>query len=55
MNQQLCYVDAYARSIEARVLAVDSTGAAPLVTLDRTVFSASSVRSTSLRIRCAIA
>jgi misacylated tRNA(Ala) deacylase len=33
----VCYVDAYARSIEATVLAVDLVGA-PLVVLDRTVF-----------------
>jgi misacylated tRNA(Ala) deacylase len=35
---QLCYTDAYARSTEARVLAVDEAGEAPLVVLDRTVF-----------------
>jgi misacylated tRNA(Ala) deacylase len=35
---QLCYTDAYARSIEARVSAVDDSGEAPLVVLDRTVF-----------------
>ncbi|HEX7223178.1 MAG TPA: alanyl-tRNA editing protein [Candidatus Limnocylindrales bacterium] len=35
---QLCYTDAYARSIEARVLSVDAAGGAPLVVLDRTVF-----------------
>ena len=35
---QLCYTDAYARSTEARVLAVDAGGEAPLVVLDRTVF-----------------
>jgi misacylated tRNA(Ala) deacylase len=35
---QLCYTDAYARSIEARVLAVDAADGAPLVVLDRTVF-----------------
>jgi misacylated tRNA(Ala) deacylase len=35
---QLAYSDAYARTIEARVAAVDVTGEAPLVVLDRTVF-----------------
>jgi misacylated tRNA(Ala) deacylase len=35
---QLCYTDAYARSTEARVLAVDEGGETPLVVLDRTVF-----------------
>jgi misacylated tRNA(Ala) deacylase len=35
---QLCYTDAYARRVEARVLAVDDSGEAPLVVLDRTVF-----------------
>jgi misacylated tRNA(Ala) deacylase len=35
---QLCYTDAYARSTEALVLAVDEGGEAPLVVLDRTVF-----------------
>jgi misacylated tRNA(Ala) deacylase len=35
---QLCYTDAYARRVEGRVLAVDDTGDAPLVVLDRTVF-----------------
>jgi misacylated tRNA(Ala) deacylase len=35
---QLCYSDAYARTVEARVEAVDDTGEAPLVVLDRTVF-----------------
>jgi misacylated tRNA(Ala) deacylase len=34
---QLCYSDAYARSVEARVVAVDGVDA-PLVVLDRTVF-----------------
>jgi len=34
---QLCYVDAYARSAEARVVAVE-TGDPPLLVLDRTVF-----------------
>jgi len=35
---QLCYTDAYARSTEARVEAVDDGGEAPLIVLDRTVF-----------------
>ena len=35
---QLCYTDAYLRSIEARVLAVDDGEEGPLVVLDRTVF-----------------
>jgi misacylated tRNA(Ala) deacylase len=35
---QICYSDAYARSVEARVAAVDDSGEAPLVVLDRTVF-----------------
>ena len=37
MNLQLCYSDAYARAVEARVVAVDDAGA-PLVVLDSTVF-----------------
>jgi misacylated tRNA(Ala) deacylase len=37
MSDNICYVDAYARSIEARVLSVDSTDSS-LVVLDRTVF-----------------
>jgi misacylated tRNA(Ala) deacylase len=36
-GEQVCYVDAYARSTEARVVAVES-GEATLVVLDRTVF-----------------
>jgi misacylated tRNA(Ala) deacylase len=36
-GQQLCYVDAYARTAEARVVAVES-GESTLVVLDRTVF-----------------
>ena len=36
-GQQLCYSDAYARSVEARVRAVDA-GDVTLVALDRTVF-----------------
>ena len=35
---QLAYTDAYARTVEARVEAVDDAGDAPLVVLDRTVF-----------------
>jgi misacylated tRNA(Ala) deacylase len=35
---QLCYTDAYARSIEAQVVAVDDAGETPFVVLDRTVF-----------------
>ena len=35
---QLAYTDAYARTVEARVEAVDEAGDAPLVVLDRTVF-----------------
>ena len=35
---QLCYVDAYARQVEGRVVAVDESGDAPLVVLDTTVF-----------------
>src|SRR5512144_2701218 len=35
---QLCYADAYLRSVEARVIAVDDGGEAPIVVLDRTVF-----------------
>ncbi|MBI2762386.1 MAG: alanyl-tRNA editing protein [Chloroflexi bacterium] len=37
MNLQLCYTDAYAREVEARVVAVDLADAT-LVALDRTVF-----------------
>jgi misacylated tRNA(Ala) deacylase len=36
-GEQLCYVDAYARSAEARVAAVEPADA-PLLVLDRTVF-----------------
>ncbi|HEU4918919.1 MAG TPA: alanyl-tRNA editing protein [Candidatus Limnocylindrales bacterium] len=35
---QLCYTDAYARSVEARVEALDDASGAALVVLDRTVF-----------------
>ena len=38
VHEQLCYVDAYAQRAEGRVVAVDTTGEAPLVVLDRTVF-----------------
>jgi misacylated tRNA(Ala) deacylase len=41
MNAQLCYTDAYARSVDARVLEVQEPaepGGAPLVLLDRTAF-----------------
>jgi misacylated tRNA(Ala) deacylase len=38
-GSQLCYTDAYARSVEARVVAVEPAGGeAALVVLDRTVF-----------------
>ena len=37
-REQLCYTDAYARRVEARVASVDDSGEAPLVVLDRTVF-----------------
>jgi misacylated tRNA(Ala) deacylase len=35
---QLCYTDAYARSIDARVVAVDDADGNAIVVLDRTVF-----------------
>jgi misacylated tRNA(Ala) deacylase len=35
---QLCYTDAYARSVEAGVVSVEDGGEAPLVVLDQTVF-----------------
>ena len=35
---QLCYTDAYARTVEARVEMVDDGSGSPLVVLDRTVF-----------------
>ena len=38
VREQICYTDAYARSTEARVDAVDLSGEAPLIVLDRTVF-----------------
>jgi len=37
-GEQIAYVDAYARSVEARVATVDATDGATLVVLDRTVF-----------------
>ena len=37
-REQLCYSDAYARTVEARVATVDAGDEAPLVVLDRTVF-----------------
>jgi misacylated tRNA(Ala) deacylase len=38
VHEQLCYVDAYASTVAGRVAAVDDSGDAPLVVLDRTVF-----------------
>ena len=38
MHLQLCYTDAYARRVEGEVVALDISGEAPLVILDRTVF-----------------
>jgi misacylated tRNA(Ala) deacylase len=38
VREQLCYSDAYARSVEARVASVEASGEAPLIVLDRTVF-----------------
>jgi misacylated tRNA(Ala) deacylase len=35
---QLCYTDAYARSVEARVEAIDDADGAAFIVLDRTVF-----------------
>ena len=35
---QLCYSDAYARTVEARVVTLDGPDDAPFVVLDRTVF-----------------
>lgn len=37
MSQNICYVDAYVRSVEARVLSVDTVDPS-LIVLDRTVF-----------------
>ena len=38
VREQICYSDAYARTVDARVATVDDSGEAPLVVLDRTVF-----------------
>jgi misacylated tRNA(Ala) deacylase len=38
IHEQICYTDAYARRVEGRVVAVDDSGEAPLVILERTVF-----------------
>jgi misacylated tRNA(Ala) deacylase len=38
MNVNLAYSDAYLRQVEARVAAIDESGEAPLVVLDRTIF-----------------
>jgi misacylated tRNA(Ala) deacylase len=38
VNVNLCYTEAYTRSVEARVVAADDAGEAPLIVLDRTVF-----------------
>lgn len=38
VREQLCYSDAYARTVDARVATVDDSGERPLVVLDRTVF-----------------
>jgi misacylated tRNA(Ala) deacylase len=38
VREQICYTDAYARAVEARVATVDDAGDAPLIVLDRTVF-----------------
>ena len=38
VREQLCYSDAYARTVEARIADVDDSGEAPLIILDRTVF-----------------
>ncbi len=38
MHVQLCYSDAYARHVEARVVELDASAEAPLVVLDTTVF-----------------
>ena len=40
---QLCYADAYARIMEARVEAVDHAAEAPLVVLDRLTDCSSAV------------
>ena len=38
VREQLCYSDAYARTVEATVADVQDGGQAPLIVLDRTVF-----------------
>jgi misacylated tRNA(Ala) deacylase len=38
VNLQICYTDAYARHVEAKVVDVDTSGGTPLVVLDQTVF-----------------
>jgi misacylated tRNA(Ala) deacylase len=38
VNLQICYTDAYARHVEAKVVDVDTSGGSPLVMLDQTVF-----------------
>ncbi len=39
MGQQICYVDAYAKSVDAAVMAVETAeDGTPLIVLDRTVF-----------------
>jgi misacylated tRNA(Ala) deacylase len=38
VREQLCYSDAYARTVVARVVTVDESADAPLIVLDRTVF-----------------
>jgi misacylated tRNA(Ala) deacylase len=38
VREQICYTDAYARTVDARVATVDDSGEAPLIVLDRTVF-----------------
>ncbi len=38
VREQLCYSDAYARTVDARVATVDDSGEQALVVLDRTVF-----------------
>ncbi|MFL5710480.1 MAG: alanyl-tRNA editing protein [Chloroflexota bacterium] len=37
-GEQLCYTDAYLQSVDARVVATDTGGPAPMIVLDRTVF-----------------
>ena len=38
VREQICYADAYARTVQARVATVDDSGEAPLIVLNRTVF-----------------